>query len=47
MKNRIEEDPGFLKIGLQGIPSMDLNKTFQELLGMEKEAEGDSHIAVT
>ena len=47
MKNRIEENPGFLKIGLQGIPSVDLNKMFQELLGKEKEAEGDSQIAVT
>ena len=36
MKPRFETDPGFLRIGLQGVPSVNLADTFAQIAEWEK-----------
>jgi hypothetical protein len=43
MKGKFEKDPGFLKIGLQGIPSVDAMNTFKEMAEIaRKRKEADA-----
>ena len=37
MKPKFEADPGFLRIGLQGIPSVSMQETFAKIAELDKE----------